>query len=141
MKALTILQPWAHLIATDQKEIETRSWKTNYRGALAIHAGARGWDARPGMLNYVTPVDDKQMVFGAVIAIVNLEGCILIRGYESEFRIDGTHRIWKLNDLELTYGDFTPGRYAWLLRYVQKLDNPIPVKGRLGLWNFNDRFI
>lgn len=40
MRALTIRQPWATLIATGAKTIETRSWSTKYRGPLAIHAGA-----------------------------------------------------------------------------------------------------
>lgn len=39
MKALTLTQPWATLVAIGAKSIETRSWKTNYRGPLAIHAG------------------------------------------------------------------------------------------------------
>ena len=38
MKALTILQPWASLIACGAKMIETRSWSTAYRGEIAIHA-------------------------------------------------------------------------------------------------------
>ena len=39
MKALTIRQPYASLIATGAKTIETRSWSTQYRGPIAIHAG------------------------------------------------------------------------------------------------------
>ena len=39
MKALTIRQPWASLIACGAKRFETRGWKMNYRGKLAIHAG------------------------------------------------------------------------------------------------------
>jgi len=39
LKAITILQPWASLIACGAKQIETRSWATKYRGQLAIHAG------------------------------------------------------------------------------------------------------
>ncbi|KXG09931.1 hypothetical protein AT864_01491 [Anoxybacillus sp. P3H1B] len=39
MKAITIKQPWATLIALGEKKFETRSWKTNYRGKIAIHAG------------------------------------------------------------------------------------------------------
>lgn len=39
MKAITILQPWAALIACGAKKIETRSWYTDHRGQIAIHAG------------------------------------------------------------------------------------------------------
>src|SRR5271166_4355910 len=39
MKALTLTQPWATLVAIKAKRIETRSWRTSYRGPFAIHAG------------------------------------------------------------------------------------------------------
>ena len=39
MKVLTIKQPWATLIMQKDKEYEFRSWKTQYRGDLLIHAG------------------------------------------------------------------------------------------------------
>ena len=42
MKALTLTQPWASLVAIGAKRIETRSWSTPYRGLLAIHA-AKGF--------------------------------------------------------------------------------------------------
>lgn len=37
MKALSIRQPWAHLIIHG-KPIENRSWSTTYRGPLLLHA-------------------------------------------------------------------------------------------------------
>jgi len=48
MKALTLWQPWASLIAVGAKRIETRSWSTKYRGPLAIHAAARKPDIESG---------------------------------------------------------------------------------------------
>ena len=41
MKVLSIKEPYATLIATGNKLIETRSWKTNYRGELFIHASGK----------------------------------------------------------------------------------------------------
>ena len=41
MKAITLHQPWAQLVAIGAKTIETRSWSTNYRGQLAIHAAVK----------------------------------------------------------------------------------------------------
>jgi hypothetical protein len=38
MKALSIRQPWAHLIVHEGKTIENRSWSTRYRGPVLIHA-------------------------------------------------------------------------------------------------------
>ena len=46
MKAISIKQPWASLIAYGIKDIENRTWRTNYRGRVLIHAGAskkEGW--------------------------------------------------------------------------------------------------
>jgi hypothetical protein len=51
MKALTLYQPWASLVAAGAKTIETRSWSTTYRGRLAIHAGARPVKASDGSLD------------------------------------------------------------------------------------------
>ena len=48
MKALTIIQPWATLIASGHKMNETRSWKTNYRGEVLIHAGKNPKDYTSG---------------------------------------------------------------------------------------------
>ncbi len=39
MRALTILQPWAEMIARGVKRVENRTWRTKYRGEIAIHAG------------------------------------------------------------------------------------------------------
>src|SRR4051812_34650242 len=38
IKCLTLLQPWASLVALNARKIETRSWRTWYRGPLLIHA-------------------------------------------------------------------------------------------------------
>ncbi len=47
MKALTIHQPWASLIADGDKTIETRVWTTKYRGPLAIHASRQRYEDLP----------------------------------------------------------------------------------------------
>lgn len=41
MKAITVIQPWATLLASGKKRCETRSWKTNYRGEILIHASKK----------------------------------------------------------------------------------------------------
>lgn len=35
------------------------------------------------------------------------------------------------------YGDFTPGRFAWLLGDIKPLDPPVPAKGHQGLWEWD----
>lgn len=41
MKAITLWQPWASLLACGAKGYETRSWATSYRGQIAIHAAKK----------------------------------------------------------------------------------------------------
>jgi hypothetical protein len=36
MKAISVKQPWANMIASGEKTIETRTWCTDYRGAILI---------------------------------------------------------------------------------------------------------
>lgn len=38
MKAISLKEPWASLILEGKKTIETRVWKTNYRGKLLLCA-------------------------------------------------------------------------------------------------------
>src|SRR5688500_1682609 len=37
-KGLSVAQPWASAIAFAGKDVENRSWRTHYRGPIAIHA-------------------------------------------------------------------------------------------------------
>jgi hypothetical protein len=51
MRAICIRQPWAHFIVKGFKDIENRSWKTNYRGPILIHAGETEFYPMPGKLS------------------------------------------------------------------------------------------
>jgi len=142
MKALTLWQPWATLVAIGAKKIETRSWKTNYRGPLAIHAAKRV-NRETLHLCFTEPFFDAltgagirliaQHVFrgnvlprGAIVATCMLRQVVEI----TERNASG------LKDLELSFGDFTPGRYAWFLDDVEELPESIPAKGKRGLWKW-----
>ncbi len=66
MKALSIRQPWASLIARGEKTIEVRSWSTSYRGPLLICAGAKrhGCDPTGVCLALVDLVDCRRFAAG-----------------------------------------------------------------------------
>lgn len=55
MRAITLTQPWASLVAIGAKRIETRNWATRYRGPLAIHAaaGLRPIGGKKGLLDLI----------------------------------------------------------------------------------------
>ena len=109
MRGLTVYQPYANHIADGEKQFETRSWFTSYRGLLAIHAGkSRSYSA-------IGP-------FGAVVAVGSLVACIHTEGL-------------RVSENEWELGNFTPGRYAWEIVDVVKLAQPVPLQGRQGLWH------
>jgi len=150
IKALSLWQPWASLIALDLKRIETRDWATKYRGPLLIHAGKNtdfikrrgsslthrnaqiGDDARtagglPRDFNYP---------LGALVAIAELVDCLPTK----EIALY-SEPVSKLNmnrsefERELALGNFTPGRFGWVLAHVRELPEPLPYRGRQGLFD------
>ena len=121
MKTITLWQPWASLMADGRKLIETRSWGTNHRGPLGIHAAVRhlGCDfARD------CGYDVDSLPRGVVIAVVNLTSC---------------HRMtpgWiaSISATERKLGLYEPGRWAWHCSIIEVLAKPIPARGRQMLW-------
>lgn len=188
MKALTLHQPWASLVARGVKTIETRSWSTRHRGPLAIHAGST-WGTH--WLEWMSPDDwrcnaldetgvhldedsngstwvrahRRGLPLGAVLATCTLSDIVPIvaeRGCTdhpdvpvfiawSDRHQTATWLRWRRTvspgwycDRDLTeqhkaqvpFGDFTPGRYAWLLTDVVPLAEPLPARGRQRLWEW-----
>lgn len=138
MKALTLYEPWASLIALGAKKIETRSRPTNYRGPLAIHAGKTirtefmDLARREPFCSALKPlhknVNGRWVIgyhFGCVIAIAQLVDCV-------EIRVDNVP-----SGPERYFGDYRRGRYMWILRDVKRLEKPIPARGHQGLWEWD----
>ena len=146
MKALSLLQPYASLIALGYKRYETRSWSTTYRGPLLIHASA----GKPKWAREVCKYDPiiRQLLarhgltFDTLPRGVLLSSCELLevsrilhrRGSEWGQEPQALSPA-ELSDTELACGDYTPGRFAWQLAQVHLLANPRPAKGALGLWD------
>ncbi len=133
MKTISLLQPWASLVVMGVKIIETRSWRTNYRGELLIHAssGKKGsvLAKEPPFKNYIP--DFSLLPFSAIIGKVILDEVLPV---EILFLSDE-----HLNTLTLeqkAFGDYTRGRYAWLLSGAVALPSPIYIKGALNLWEY-----
>lgn len=200
MKALTIRQPWASLIALGVKHIETRSWRAPQSligQTIAIHAGKHephrcalgdwkafqefGWElkcaARGGWMvehfgsgmNAGLPGDDGRapLPLGAIVATATLADCLPMiaeddftvarqNGHDPYLIIVNPRRPASLYfpllvtyvdpggdscgvDVtdQLPYGDFAPGRWAWMLTNVQPCE-PVPAKGKQGLWEWQE---
>ena len=127
MKVLTIRQPWASLIMAGLKEYEFRSWKTNYRGEILIHAG-KTIDREAGKrLKKYLP--DK-LPTGKILGKVELMNCSKVTPqFLSELR--------KINP-DIYAKSVFKEEYAWNIKVLEKFDEPIETKGKLGLWNYID---
>jgi hypothetical protein len=135
MKVLSLTQPWASLICLGAKKIETRSWKSWYYGPLLIHASKSypKWARETAMEEYfvdaLTPHGvwaQPESVLGCIIGQVTLARCV-----------PTTSPSLELDARELAFGDYSPGRWAWILEDGHFLPKPIPVKGSLGIWEYN----
>lgn len=136
MKGLTLLEPWASMMAMGYKRIETRSWSTEYRGEVAIHASAgkkscrNAFDVAKIFVEARMTVPDGwpteawQYPLGKVIAVGRLIDV-------TEMTVDIINRV---SDRERAFGIWKPGRFAWLVTSVRKIEH-VPWKGALGLWN------
>lgn len=124
MKVLTIKEPWATLIIDGYKKYEFRSWKTNYRGKILIHAGLTlEKDNFKRFKDYNLDVSK-----GEIIGEAELVDCILV---DEKFNQE------LLNIDPIVYGKSNHiMTYAWKLENVKKYETKIPVKGKLGLWNY-----
>ncbi len=158
VKALTLHQPWASLVALGHKRVETRSWSTNYRGGLAIHASKSTRPLRTFAAQQLCrPMTDDEYVsmpFGAVVAVCRLSyvvpmervawpsllemgyGDLPMLGWDVAIpEHDGEDTVLVRPDQE-QLGDFGPGRYAWLLDEIRPLARPEEARGALGLWEW-----
>jgi hypothetical protein len=135
MKAVSIIQPWATLIAIGAKRFETRSWDTRHRGLLAIHA-SKGFPRSAFELcsderfaaplrsaGFETPTDLPR---GMVIATAFLK---------TTHRTENARLI--LDEREILFGFYDDGRFAWELIDVALVDPPVAARGALQLFNWD----
>ena len=110
MKALSIKSPWIELIVSGQKFVETRTWKTNYRGKILLVSSKTidtiaerhfrgGYDPTP---------------YGYALAIAELVDCRPM--IPSDARRGGA------------LCEYLSGLFSWILRDVKPI-KPFPVKG------------
>lgn len=124
MKAITLKQPWASLVAYGIKKYEFRTWKTNYRGKLLIHAGA-GID-KDEMKKYVDLGIDFPK--SKIIAIVDLVDCCIL---------DDELNKKILLENNIAYGNKFRTGYAWKLDNIKMININKKINGQLGLWNYD----
>lgn len=143
MKALSLYEPWATLIALGEKRYETRSWSTIYRGPLLICASKRKlpivqYPCLTNVLNalYRVGISLNGLNWGRAIALVDLTD---IYRADDLLHVDRFYRL--LPENEKSYGDFSAGRFAWKLQNVRRFVKPPLMKGRQGLFEIPDNLI
>mgnify|MGYP004630431717 FL=1 len=127
MKTLTIKQPFATLIVEGLKEYEFRTWKTNYRGEILIHAG-KG-------------VDKKAMKKYEYLGLEYPKGCIIGKATITDcIKIDDNARKILKEKNSIIYSNIIDNKdwngYGFKLENVEKLEN-IEVCGKLSFWEFD----
>jgi activating signal cointegrator 1 len=142
IKAITLWQPWATLMAIGAKRFETRSWATSYKGPIAIHAAKRP-------INRMEINDRMRLVLrerGPKPADIPL-GQVVAIGYLRKIYptshqgtvMAGTiavHLPPLPNSQEASFGDWSHGRFAWLITDIWSLVEPVPARGRQQLWSW-----
>ena len=124
MKVLTLKQPWATLVAEGIKRYEFRSWKTNYRGKILIHAGAKvDKEAMKKFAGLNLTFPSKR-----IIAVVEIVNCL---------KLDDELNKKIINENNIAYGNKYRDGYAWMLDNNKKIDYDKVVNGKLGLWNYD----
>jgi hypothetical protein len=165
MKVLTLTQPWATLVAIGAKRIETRSWSTNYRGPLAIHA-AKGFPKWAQEICFTEPFattlrnagflhtkphsrygkfwkETIDLPRAAIVATCDLVTSLPVERFREcmakdvEVRSKNDPNFYWISHEESAFGDYFYGRRGWILANVKMLETPIPAKGALGLWSFD----
>jgi hypothetical protein len=129
MKALSLTQPWASLMALGHKHYETRSWWTSHRGTLAIQAakGFPGWAQEFAAEELALGRLTSPLPRGAIVAIVRVVD--VLRTEDAELEVSA---------LERHLGDYSPGRYAWKTELLWALREPIACAGAQGIWTVPD---
>jgi tetratricopeptide (TPR) repeat protein len=119
-RCLAVRQPYAWAICAGAKDVENRSWSTDYRGDVVIVASSTAVeikaalrDARPAKL------DASHLATGAAIGIATLTDIVPL-------------------DQALESNPWASGPYCWKFANARFFEQPIPCKGKLRLYSADD---
>lgn len=159
MKALSVKQPWSYLICSGIKPIENRTWKTNYRGRVLIHASGNSITFKQ-FCNYIENLDSENMELQKIVRencfrkswLHTLETSAIICSVEIVDCVINHPSIWaeKTESIPTDVYDISNGLpaylgkynnnvvYNWVLANPILFDKPIlNVKGKLGFWDYD----
>lgn len=166
MKALSLHQPWASLLVHGRKQVETRGWPLHHCGRLLIHA-AKHWTPetaetavglffRPQLEDIGVEFEATEaairrgwnLPFGAIVGSVEVVDCFRTEDVRLSFPIVTPNVVagerWRKLDLgmrEYAFGDYSPGRFAFLCRNAVAFTRPVPCRGRQGLFTVDEAIL
>lgn len=141
LQALTIQQPYAHLIVCPQdhlpvgvvrKEVENRTKRSSFRGEFAIHAGKSfDWFEHgdwPGVrtVNHASQV--PEMAFGAIVAVADVLTCLSIEQLRTRNYSTQVGEILQRSQRHIC------GPFVYVIANVKKLLKPVACTGAQGWW-------
>lgn len=176
MKAISLWQPWASLIACGAKPYETRSWappRDLIGQPIAIHAAKKvekgagafaddlmygqhqpgGFDLAEKLAATMSKTPDElmglfgkatTMPIGCIVAIARLDAAFQLGDPAQGTAVPAAKVVRRITSREMPecftvryddFGDYAPGRWAWLLRDVKPLNPPVPMKGHQGFFD------
>lgn len=171
MQCISLHQPFATLLVSGAKAIETRDWPIRHRGPLLVHAAKR-WDAdaawlavnepfrpaleRAGVVFTANELDARKgwnLPLGAVVGRVDVVDCVA--GGRVGLAAPGSSpdmpplcvtlgdgkRVYRVGANEWAFGSFGPGRYAWVCANPVRFAEPVPYRGERGLFAVEDGLI
>lgn len=119
LRALSVRQPWAWGICAGVKRTENRTWTTDRRGTIAIHASTS-----PQVVNRFhkesgcDSMHRKNFAFGAIIGLADIMD---VTSYGRQHEDD----------------PFAEGPYCWTMGNGRLLKEPIPLPGKLNLFKLS----
>jgi hypothetical protein len=145
MRAISLWQPHASAIPAGLKTIETRSWATDYRGPLAIHAAKRWTKAERAFWQWMVREPERFVARAAFAALGIEDADDLPRGaivatcevYDCKPSVLLTQKYGPATKVEQQWGNFESGRFGWLLRNIVPLKVPVPCVGRQGFFSWD----
>jgi activating signal cointegrator 1 len=142
IKVITLTEPWATLASYKEKEWETRSWATQYRGPIAIHAAKTfpRWakdlcDREPFRSVLTKHLGNQYMAvvlsrLGHILSTATLSDCVPTASIRDS-----------ISEQERAFGDYDDGRYAFRVDDVKRLQQPVFVRGALNLWTYEGELV
>jgi len=147
LRALSIRQPHASLVALGEKHVETRSRLTKYRGPIAI-ASSASWKRvskeracedpafRAAWRRHADVVDDvHDLPLGVIVAVGFVVDCVPSETIVAQKRRRLALASVRCGRSEIAFGDYSPRRFGWVLADIHRLEVPVPCKGALGIWH------